>query len=69
VVYGSTALLGVLILPLIMAALKLLTIPDNALAYPAAAILTAGTVVASFFGHKRYTFSQGTVTDQHLAKE
>jgi putative flippase GtrA len=58
VVYGGTSLIGFLLLPVLMAALNLFVSPLDAVPYLAGAILTAGTVVVSFFGHKRYTFAQ-----------
>ena len=60
VVYGSTSLIGFVLLPVLMAALKTLGVPRSTVPYLAGAILTAGTVVVSFFGHKRYTFAQDT---------
>ncbi|MGO9109991.1 MAG: GtrA family protein [Thermoguttaceae bacterium] len=58
VVYGGTSLVGFLLLPIVMAVLNLFVTPQAAVPYLAGAILTAGTVVVSFFGHKRYTFAQ-----------
>lgn len=63
VVYGSTSLVGFILLPLLMAALNLFVTPRTAVPYLAGAILTAGTVVVSFFGHKQYTFAQNPSLD------
>jgi putative flippase GtrA len=63
VVYGGAALIGFILLPILIAALNRLTIPERAVPYLAGVILTAGTVVVSFFGHKQYTFSHGTITE------
>ncbi len=63
VVYGGTSLVGFILLPLVMAALNLFVTPRAAVPYLAGAILTAGTVVISFFGHKQYTFAQSTIDD------
>ena len=53
VVYGSTWLVGFLLLPLLIAALDLFVSPAAAVPYLAGAILQAGTVIVTFFGHKR----------------
>lgn len=58
VVYGSTSLIGLVLLPIVMAVLNLFVTPRAAVPYLAGALLTGGTVVVSFFGHKRYTFAQ-----------
>ena len=60
VVYGGTSLAGFVLLPLLMFVLNQLGCPRPAVPYLAGAILTAGTVVVSFFGHKRYTFAQNS---------
>ena len=59
-VYGTTFCAGLVLLPLLMAALNLFVTPRTAVPYVAGAILTAGTVVVSFFGHKQFTFAQDT---------
>lgn len=56
VVYGGTSLMGLVLLPVLMAALHPLVSPKEAVPYLAGGLLTAGTVVVGFFGHKRYTF-------------
>jgi putative flippase GtrA len=58
VVYGGASLANLILLPLVMAALNLFGAPLTAASYLAGAILQAGTVVVSFFGHKQYTFAQ-----------
>lgn len=58
VVYGTTSLISFVLLPVLMVALKTFGTPRSAVPYLAGLILTAGTVVVSFFGHKRYTFAQ-----------
>jgi putative flippase GtrA len=58
VVYGGTSLAGFLLLPVLMTVLNLVVGPRAAVPYVAGGVLTAGTVVVSFFGHKRYTFAQ-----------
>ena len=63
VVYGGTSLVGFILLPLVMAVLNLFVTPRTAVPYLAGAILTAGTVVVSFFGHKRYTFAQNSTLE------
>ena len=61
VVYGGTSLVGFPLLPVLMAALNLSSPRTTSVPYLAGAILTAGTVVVSFFGHKKYTFAQATI--------
>ena len=53
VVYSSTSLVGFLLLPVLIAALNHVVAPQAHVPYLAGAILTAGTVVVSFFGHKK----------------
>jgi putative flippase GtrA len=57
VVYGTTTLVNLALLPLLVAALDVFVRPQSYAPYVAGAILTVGTVVASFFGHKRYSFA------------
>jgi putative flippase GtrA len=66
VVYGSTALVGFVLLPIVMAVLNLFVTPRMAVPYLAGALLTGGTVVASFFGHKRYTFARSSPSEPDL---
>jgi putative flippase GtrA len=56
-VYGTTILVNLALLPVLVAALDPLIRPQVYAPYIAGAILTAGSVVLSFLGHKRYTFS------------
>ena len=57
VVYGTSTLVNLALLPVLVAVLnRFLRRPEYA-PYIAGAILTAGTVVVSFFGHKRYSFA------------
>ncbi len=58
VVYGTTTLVSIALLPLLMILLKLVNTPQKWVPYVAGAILTAGNVFISFFGHKRFTFQQ-----------
>ena len=60
-VYGATFCAGLVLLPLLIAALNPFFTPRTAVPYLAGAILTAGKVVVSFFGHKQYTFAQNTL--------
>jgi putative flippase GtrA len=68
-VYGTTFLIGLILLPLVMKLLDLLTVPKGVLGYLAGAILTAGTVVVSFFGHKKFTFSHAAAIDPQEARD
>ena len=57
VVYGTTFLVSFSLLPVLVFLLNLMM--DRAYSpYVAGAILTAGNVVLSFFGHQRYTFGR-----------
>ena len=58
VVYGTTMLVSTALLPLVMVLLDLVNTPKRSVPYLAGAILLAGNVFISFFGHKRYTFQQ-----------
>ncbi len=58
-VYGSTALLGLVGLPILVPILRVrLAHPERA-PYIAAAILTVFTVIFSFFAHKNISFREG----------
>ena len=63
VVYGGTSVAGFVLLPILMTVLNCFVTPLTAVPYLAGGILMAGTVVVSFFGHKRYTFAQDTIVD------
>ncbi len=65
-VYGTTFCAGLVLLPLLITGLNLFVTPRTAVPYLAGAILTAGTVMVSFFGHKQYTFAQGTMADAEV---
>ncbi|MCY2993448.1 MAG: GtrA family protein [Planctomycetota bacterium] len=57
VVYGTSTLVNLALLPVLVAVLnRSLRRPEHA-PYIAGAILIAGTVVVSFVGHKRYSFA------------
>ena len=56
VVYGSSALLGLALLPFLVALLGTLIKRQVLVPYVAQAIVTLCVVIASFFGHKKYSF-------------
>ena len=57
VVYGTSTLVNLVLLPVLVAVLNLYVEPPVYSPYIAGAILTVGTVVVSFIGHQRYTFA------------
>ena len=57
VVYGTSTLVNLVLLPVLVAVLNLYVEPPIYAPYIAGAILTVGTVVASFIGHQQYTFA------------
>jgi putative flippase GtrA len=57
VVYGTSTLVNLVLLPVLVAVLNLYVEPRVYSPYIAGAILTVGTVVASFIGHQQYTFA------------
>jgi putative flippase GtrA len=57
VVYGTSTLVNLLLLPVLVGVLNLYIEPRVYVPYIAGAMLTAGTVLASFIGHKQYTFA------------
>lgn len=63
VVYGTTNLIGLGLLPILVYLLKWLGVRELYSPYIAGAILTAGTVVVSFFGHKNFTFAAPRTMD------
>ncbi len=65
VVYGGTSLAGLVLLPVVMAALNWLISARTAVPYLAGAILTAGTVVVSFVGHRRFTFAGAATAEEN----
>ncbi len=58
VVYGTSSVVNLALLPVLVAVLNLYVSPQVYSPYIAGAILTCGTVVASFIGHQQYTFAQ-----------
>ena len=56
VVYGSTILLGLALLPILVFALRRVGVQPNAAPYVAGAVVTGITVIVSFFGHKHISF-------------
>ena len=62
VVYGTSTVVNLLLLPVLVAVLNDLCVRRRVYSpYIAGAILTAGTVVVSFFGHQQYTFAGPTI--------
>ena len=55
-VYGSGILLGLIVLPILVFLIRHNTHFDSQAPYIAGAILTATTVLYSFFGHKHFSF-------------
>ncbi len=55
-VYGVSALINLALLPVLVTALGLLLARSPLVPYIAGAILTGGTVVLSFFGHRHFSF-------------
>lgn len=55
-VYGSSSLLGLALLPVLVFALGFVIHRTNVVPYVAQAIGTVLVVIASFFGHKKYSF-------------
>lgn len=66
VVYGTTLVVTVIALPVIMTVLDLLGTSRTYSSFLAGGIVTVGTVVISFFGHKRYTFQIEPAEDSEL---
>jgi len=59
-VYGGASLLGTLLLPIFVFALRHFTRFDSSAPYIAGAALMGLNVVASFLGHKKFSFAAGT---------
>jgi len=57
VVYGGALLLGTALLPVTVYLLRHLTPADRSAPYIAGAIQMGGTVIASFLGHKNFSFA------------
>ena len=61
VVFGTISLGALAVLPALVGGIEFLLARKDLAPYIAGAIVQAGTVIASFFGHKQYTFvQQGT---------
>jgi putative flippase GtrA len=58
VVYGASSLVGLALLPMLVYLLNLFVNEKVYVPYIAGAILTAGTVFFSFFGHREFSFKQ-----------
>jgi putative flippase GtrA len=58
-VYGGSSLIGILLLPVFVFALRHLTRLDSSAPYIAGAALTGLATVASFLGHKKFSFASG----------
>ena len=63
VVYGTMSLVNLALLPVLVAVLGQFVTTAEYAPYLAGAILTAGTVVVSFIGHKRYSFAPQTASE------
>lgn len=57
VVYGTTAMVGLALLPILVALLNWILGCRPSVPYIAGVILTGGTVVVSFFGHRQFSFA------------
>jgi putative flippase GtrA len=60
IVYGATALLGLALLPLTVALIGLVVATKSHVPYIAQAVLIPINVVASYLGHKRFSFRPPT---------
>jgi len=58
VVYSGGILLGIVLLPIFVFGLRRMTQFDSAAPYIAGAILTGINVIASFLGHKKFSFAE-----------
>ncbi len=56
-VYGTAFLVNLAMLPMLVILLELVVRPRAYAPYIAGAVLTAGTVVLSFIGHRQYSFA------------
>jgi putative flippase GtrA len=61
-VYGGVALVGTLLLPIVVFALRHCTRFNSSAPYIAGAALTGLSVVASFLGHKKFSFASSRPT-------
>jgi putative flippase GtrA len=57
-VYGTAFLVNLALLPILVYLLNLVVRPRTCVPYLAGAILTAGTVVLSFVGHRQFSFAK-----------
>jgi putative flippase GtrA len=57
IVYGSSILVGTLLLPFLVLAVRLLTPAHTSAPYIAGALLTGANVFTSFLGHKHFSFA------------
>ena len=57
IVYSGSIIFGTLVLPVLVFALRHLTRSNASAPYLAGAILAGMSVVASFFGHKKFSFA------------
>ena len=57
VVYGTAMLIGLALLPILVILLQCVAGLHGSAPYVAGAMLTAGTVLISFVGHKRFSFA------------
>jgi putative flippase GtrA len=63
VVYGTAFLIGLALLPVLMMLLNAMLVPRDSVPYIAGAILTAGTVLVSFVGHRQFSFATKNNTE------
>jgi putative flippase GtrA len=66
-VYGTTALIGFALLPVLIFILNLFITQTVYVPYIAGALLTGGTVVVSFFGHQKFTFARKASPESDLS--
>jgi putative flippase GtrA len=62
-VYGTAFLVNLALLPILVYLLDLVVRPQTCVPYLAGAILTAGTVVLSFVGHRQFSFAKKDRTE------
>lgn len=67
VVYGGTALIGTAILPLTVYLVRHLTPADRSAPYFAGALQMGAATVASFLGHKNFSFAPGKSAEEPSA--
>ena len=59
VVYGSSMILGLLLLPVLVLVVRWVMHSEKAAPYVAGAALTGISVIYNFIGHRKYSFRQG----------